>query len=188
MKKIFKKKTMKKSTALIVVAVAMAVVGLVGFLSAGFTNNDVITWLYERNPDNLLIAEEAPYSDEIGDVLYTVTKDGTIKIKGERSEDDGVLKVDIATVKLPAGTYTLTCSDECSTTNYYIKGKYVVDGETVLWTSDNQNVRTQTFEAETEVEFYIEVYKTGNIDITARPVLNEGDKPIDFYVERSFGK
>ena len=188
MKKIFKKKTMKKSTALIIVAVAMAVVGLVGFLSAGFTNNDVSTWLYERNPDNLLIADKVDYSDKLDTLTYSVNKQGVINITGTRSEDDSTFKKNIATVNLPAGEYILTCSDECSTKNYLIKGTYEKDGSTVVWVSDNSNTRVQTFDVDTEVTFSIEVYKTGNIDITARPVLNAGDTPIAFYVEKTFSK
>ena len=186
MKNFFKKKTMKKSTVAVVVLVAMAVVGLVGFLSAGFTNMDVPSWVRERNPENLLEYDMPLEAQKKGNVYYSIDEEGTIYVEGTipASEDKVKFTYELGTVKLEKGEYTLTCSKDCGEATYQIIGTYG-DGKT--WVSDDTDTRTVEFKADTEVTFSIVVYAEGEVDIEARPVLNEGNKPVDYFVKKTIG-
>ena len=181
------KKTIKKTTALIILAVAMLVVGVVGFLSNGFTNGDVNSWVKERNPDNLL-DYTMPVENLIraDGTIVNIAKDGTILVTGEIAEDSETWTYELGDVILPAGTYNLTCSNKCNKNNYIIKGTYT-DGTTKTIYSDISDENTFTLTKETVVTFSFEIYKEGNINIEARPVLAQGLKPIDFYVKKTIG-
>ena len=183
------KKIMKKSVALIIVVAAILVTGLVGFLSNGFTNGDVQSWIKERNPDNLLVYTMGVDEYVKGDgTIVSVADDGTIKVTGEIAEGVNDWSYNLGEVKLSAGTYVLTCSKNCSKTNYIIAGTYTdASGAQKTVYSDITGENSITLTKETTIDFSLLIFKDGAINITARPVLNSGSNPIDYYVKRTIG-
>lgn len=73
-----------------VIAVVVALVSLIGFLTSGFTNKDASTWFdKDRNEDNLI---EAKYTDGetkatgVG-INFTAKKNGELLIDGKATAD-----------------------------------------------------------------------------------------------------
>ena len=179
---------MRKSTAVIIIVAVAIVVALLGFLSGGFTNGDVSSWVKERNPDNLLdyVMPLEDYNKGDGTIV-NIKDDGTINVTGTIAEDSETWEYKLGEVVLPAGTYTLTADKKCSLTNFIVTGRYTDDTGEKEWNSDVTGGKTVTLAKETTVTFYVRIFKEGDVNITLRPILNTGTKPIDYYVTKSIG-
>lgn len=197
-----KKKMPIKSVILIVLAVVM-LVGAIGYLSRGFEQMNPVSWVYERNPENLM-TYPLDVEQKADGITTKVDSNGVISIKGFARDKGGDFSYGYflgSPITLPAGTYTLSTADCNSTRNGvqligYIQGQ----DSTVQWYADSDIdivdngktvglKKTQTFTKDTTVTFQV-VIRDGadeNVNYTIKPILNTGDKPIDFYVSRSLG-
>ncbi len=145
---------MKKSTrtTLIICAIFMAAVMLLGFVTAGFQQ-----WSIDEmkdnaarkvNPDNLYTAECLTLVDSnTGDGIAVDVneKNGVIKLDGTADTD---ITLEVGTVVLNAGEYTLTAIDGASNATIYMTATigetvYKFDftpGNTISVTADNTTV------------------------------------------------
>ena len=176
MKRIF---TQKNKNTLMFVGVALALVILCGAVMNLYGAFDK----KEANPENLVGIEaigedDYPISKE-GNTGYGVTIDvndlGAIKVKGTATGAD--LVWDVCTVKLAAGTYTLTAGvDDVSKFGYAVR---LDDGKNGYIYADIDD--TFTVSAETTYTLQVYVAEDTKVNTTFYPVLVEGASEGDFY-------
>lgn len=165
-----------------VIAVVVALVSLIGFLTSGFTNKDASTWFdKDRNEDNLIVAK---YTDGetkatgVG-INFTAKKNGELLIDGKATADTSF---ELCTLELPAGTYTLSGAPAGSLQTYYIDASYTNGSNTVQWYGDFSGKCTVTLTAKTTIKIVVRVMEgcsVNNAKVT--PTLVKGDKTGDFY-------
>ena len=180
-----------KSVLIWVVIVAL-LVGVIGFISGGFTKKDISDWGRTRNPENLLDYTFPVEEKLFSGLVMKIDEYGVIRIKGELKEQltsSGAPRYiqwsyELGKVLLSAGKYTLTCE---GANNAAIVGQYKdASGKVVDWVSDS-NKKTLVFDEATEVTFSARIFKSGPINLTLYPILNKGANPINYYVTKTIG-
>ena len=176
---------MKKTTkrTVLICSIFMAAIMLLGFVTAGFQQ-----WSIDEmkdnaarkvNPDNFYTAECLTLVDSnTGDgiVVNVNEKNGVITLDGTADTD---ITLDVGTVVLNKGEYTLTAIDGASNATIYMTAKigsteYKFDftpGNTITVASDNTNV---------SLSIYIkEETKLDNLKIL--PVIVAGDESASYW-------
>lgn len=177
----FKKKNIGKTIGIIMVVVLMCtcILGVVGKVTKGFTDFE----LREPNEDNLIQVDN--YSTTLEDkrddgLSIEVNEDGVIAITGENKTESDV-EIVICDVTLKADEYTFTANAKgVDDKTYFIKAVDTVNDITVIVDSAD----SETFDVETEGTYSIIIVVCAGeeINTTFKPVLNEGDETIPFYV------
>lgn len=176
---------MKKSTrkTIIICAIFMAAVMLLGFVTAGFQQWSIDEMKENAsrkvNPDNLYTAECLTLVDSnTGDgiVVEVNEKNGVISLDGKANTD---ITLEVGSVVLDAGNYTLTAIDGASNTTIYMTATidstvYKFDftpGNTIAVTSDNTTVTLRIhIEQDTELN-----------DLQVLPVIVEGKESASYW-------
>lgn len=189
----------KKNTVIAVIISILLCVVVCGFVSR-LTNNFTEfepskVFARNLNENNKLFGT---YEDDVlkssNGITYTI-KNGLIKMSGKTlalnvSNPSAVAtpSFEIATVTLPAGTYTFTCFDD-NINSAYAVGTWSESGTTYTWKADVSNVsgtneygQTVTFTKSTTVTFYIHVLQGVELNnVKAMPCVVEGEEPGNFY-------
>ena len=195
------KKISVKNAVVIIVCVIMACSALLaglGFMSKGFVNGDVGSWLQrDLNTDNLIKYED--YNDKLADELdnglkITWRDDGSILLRGNVDDDSINGEQDpvpyaFTNVILEGGkVYTISPdNDKCTKSTFglmvdYTDANGIVVSEKVdadgfvidLTEKSDDTVVTISFYYENDVTYY-------GINSYIRPVLVEGDTAASFY-------
>lgn len=177
-------------SCLAIVLVAVAVCGVIGSRTSGFTKMDT---LFDRdlNADNMIKQEaytdavKAGYVDGAG-ITVSPEKDGRIRITGKyipSDESKTPLKIKVAEIKLDKGTYTFTTGKNgvnkaASLSTAYMSAE--VGSES--YNADFNNAQFTVAADNTTVTIYINVaVTTGEQDMTFYPTLVAGEKAGAFY-------
>ena len=190
----------------VMICVALAIVmlcGALGNLTEGFTNfegenlKENISTLH-LNKKNLffdVIEDETLLDNNFG---KATAKQGVITLNYEKADSDEnavtiAENIQIATITLKKGEYTLSAMNKADWKNCYVVGTYNVGGTTHTWYADYENVpvalasdvthdRTLTLDADTEVMFYIRICEGTKLDnVKVTPVLVEGKNEGNYF-------
>lgn len=167
-----------------IAAVAVIIVSFIGHITGGFQSSLADASLRDRNPDNLLTGKytAAGWKDDaynVGDgYKLTASNDGTITVNGKYTGSESCAAIELETLTLAAGTYTLSGATNGGNQTYLIRATY--DGNTAI--GDFSSSKTFTLTSSTEVTVELVLY--GDYDfnyVKVRPVLVEGSDVGDFY-------
>ena len=167
-----------------IAAVACLVLSFIGHITGGFQNPLKDATLRDRNPDNLLSGKytSAGWKDDaynVGDgYKLTASNDGTVTVNGKYTGSDSCATIELETINLAAGTYTLSGATNGGNQTYLIRVTY--DGKTAI--GDFSSSKTFTLASDTAVEVELVLY--GDYDfnyVKVRPVLVKGSDVGDFY-------
>ena len=179
--------------ALILIAVTLT--GIVSVRTDGFNDPGALV-TRQLNEDNLLkIGDEGNYTYDAGKTIresnglnVTFNDNGSVTVNGDTSTEFAATDYTIATVTLPAGTYTLTSGKNGVSTTSTTRGIWLsvnnADNNTVLCNGDFGGAETNgtfTLEAETTVDIVLNVYSGEYNSVTVYPVLVKGEEAGGFY-------
>lgn len=179
----FRKGNIGKTIGVIVLIVVLCtgILGIIGTITKGFTDFEVRV----PNEKNLIQVDNyfTTLEDKREDGLsIEVNEDGVIAVTGKNNSTEDVV-IDICSVTLKAGKYTLSSSAKgTSDKTYYLVATTGVGDSAFEIKGDTEKESTFSIEEETEFTISIVVCAKESINTTFKPVLNEGDKPVDFYV------
>lgn len=163
-----------KIVALSLVAATLLGVGLFAF-SGGFAD----AFGKDRNKNNLITMDTTyikTHNTNRG-VEIDVDENGVIKLSGKATSD---YSVKVASVKLAAGTYTISGLNEPDLNEFYMYVQHS-GGQAISGT----NGATFTLNAEETVTVYLEWADEYNFNLfnksTVRPVIVEGKEAGSFY-------
>lgn len=169
-------KTTKRT--LLIVAIAMVLVVLLGFLTQGFQqwSWDSMSERFEakRNPDNLIqIVDLKSHRSDTSDIKVNVDELGVVKLNGTAEADEDFV---YSTVSLPAGTYTFTGAPDGSRATYFLALKV---GDTVYRSDLGTPI---VLDSTTQAQVVICVKEgTSFNNVKIMPVLVVGDEAGAFY-------
>lgn len=177
----FRKGNIGKTIGIIVLIVVLCtgILGVIGSITNGFTDFE----LRVANEDNLIQVDnyKSTLEDKREDGLsIEVNDDGVIAITGENKTEADV-EITICDVVLKADEYTLSANAKgVDDKTYYIKA---VDTENDI-TVTVDSADSETFDVETDGTYSIIIVVCAGeeINTTFKPVLNEGDEAVSFYV------
>ena len=177
----FRKGNIGKTIGIIVLIVVLCtgILGIIGACTKGFTDFEVRV----PNEDNLIQADDykSTLEDKREDGLkLEVNDDGVIAITGENKTEADV-EITICDVVLKADEYTLSANAKgVDDKTYYLKAVDSTNDVSIVVDTD----KSETFEVTTEGTYSIIIVVCAGeeINTTFKPVLNEGDEPVDFYV------
>lgn len=167
-----------------IAAVAVIIVSFIGHITGGFQSSLKDASLRDRNPDNLLTGKytAAGWKDDaynVGDgYKLTASNDGTVTVNGKYTGSESCAAIELESLTLAAGTYTLSGATNGGNQTYLIRATY--DGNTAI--GDFSASKTFTLTSSTEVTVELVLY--GDYDfnyVKVRPVLVEGSDVGDFY-------
>ena len=201
-KKFFRKPiVMMISVALVVVALC----GMLGNLTDGFTNFDSEN-LKDKfstmhiNKDNLFydVIEDKVFLDNNN--AKVSAENGVLTVKASITDNDTnaitiAEAVTFATIKLEKGTYTLSAYDKADRGVCCVVGTFNANGSTHTWygdytdkqvdgfdTSATSHGQTVTLESDTEVTFVLRICEGAELDnVKIMPVLVEGENEGNYY-------
>ncbi len=163
-------------TALMIAGIVLIIALLAGIGVMAFSS------MRERNPANLIKVDDNYVEDKV--LMYglevDVNEDGVIKLKGQTSADEQII---VQTVKLAAGTYTLSGIDKPNLNEVVLRA---------TWGNGNvayAGLDSATFTLDAEYEVTIDILVKGSEDKntvnwqnkTIKPVLVADDKPGEFW-------
>lgn len=167
-----------------IAAVAVLVASFIGHITGGFQTPLKDATLRDRNPDNLLTGKYTSdgWKDDaynVGDgYKLTAANDGTVTVNGKYTGSDSCASIELETITLAAGTYTLSGATNGGNQTYLIRATY--DGSTAIGDFSS----TKTFTLTSSMEVKVELVLYGDYDfnyVKIRPVLVEGSDVGDFY-------
>lgn len=164
-----------------VILIALAIVLLVSFIgriTGGWSKDWEDVTILERNEKNLLTGDFEDYN--VGDgITVTARKDGTLYLNGEYKGAEQSVTVDIETLSLAAGTYTLSGAPKGGNYTYHLKVTY---GSTTVIGDYGTTKGTFTLGSDTEVNVQLVVFGDNEFkNVKIQPVLVEGSEAGDFY-------
>ena len=150
-------------------------------------NDDVVTEGMIRNPANIITPDMYELKDGTSShgFYVSVNDDGVVSLLGDSATSMCVLRV--ASLTLPAGTYTFTHNDYTDITKYCMKVR-TDDGNNTLIAPLNQSTNTFELEKETDVVIMLTVHEGVQLNDNNRhfyPILVPGDTAQDFYIPES---
>ena len=177
----FRKGRIGKTIGIIVLVVLLCtcILGVIGKVTKGFTDFEL------RVPNEKNLIQVDNYSTTLEDkredgLSIEVNDDGVIAITGE-NETESDIEITICDLTLKADEYTLSANAKgVDDKTYYLKAVDTTNDVTVIVDSDDSE--TFKVEAEGTYSIIIVVCAGEEINTTFKPVLNEGDEPVDFYV------
>ena len=171
-----KGKKILKIVGIVLVAVMLLGVGLFAF-NGGLTD----AFDRDKNEDNLIKVDTSyikTHNTNRG-VEITVKDNGVIKLSGKATSD---YSVKVASVKLAAGTYTISGLDEPDINRFWMYVQHS-GGEAIAGTDG----ASFTLNAEETVVIYLSWAEDYNFNLfnenTVRPVIVEGKEAGSFYAE-----
>lgn len=158
------------------VLICILCTGIISRLTEGFTNFDAKDiFAKKRNEENLLPSDYVGNFGNLGvGVLATAKEDGSILLEGTCTEST---KITLATVTLPAGTYTLSGVSNATKSTCWLSASESA------WIGDISGSDKITLSSEKAVTFYLNVAigTTFEDGYTVYPVVNAGDTAVEFY-------
>lgn len=172
-------KTKRTLSMIGMILICVMLCAFIGNLSSGFSNFKVSEWsLRSRNSDNLLSGDFVDYNSGDG-ISVTARNDGTLVVKGEYLGTEDCLVIDVETVTLSAGTYTLSGAPNGGNYTYYLRVSY---GSKTVTGDFGTDGGTFTLSSSTAVTVQLVVYPEREFNnLVIRPVLVEGTEAGDFY-------
>ena len=167
----------KKILKVVGIVLLMAMLLCVGVFAFRGGFNDILG--KDRNEKNLIQLDSGYIKTQNTNrgVEIDVNDNGVIKLSGKATSD---YSVNVASVKLPAGTYTISGLDEPDVNRLWMYVKYS-GGEAIAGTED----ATFTLNAEETVTVILSWAEDYNFNIFTEnkicPVIVEGNTPGDFY-------
>lgn len=176
----------RRATIGMVVGIALAVILIIGFISyatAGFTqfeSKQVSANLAKKpNPDNFFTKDclTLENSNDGSGILLTVNDNGSIKVKGTASAEREYV---IGSVRLNAGTYTLTALENAGLNTAYVKATIGANAYYADFTGANGRT-FRIVEDDTEVRLKLCISEDAVLNATVYPVIVKGEEPGSFF-------
>ena len=136
-----------------------------------------------RNPANIITPEmyELKEGPSNCGFKYEINEDGVVSIKGSGVYTDGYTRV--ASLTLPAGTYTFTANDYSDLANFSMKVRTDDSNSDLLVPKSGSNTFTLEEETKVVIVFYYHAGFVLNEDnCNFYPILVPGDTAQDFYI------
>lgn len=174
----FKKKRRMRLAGLVALCIVSATVlsAGIGFMSDGFTNSDVSSWMdRELNADNLIKVDDYLIKD--GDtngegITVSVNEDGVIKLNGKSTGTD---EYTVCELSVAPGTYTISGVASTGDCGLQVLGSGI---------EAKAGTRNDSFTVEETTTISVVVYVGEDVKLfnkTIKPVLVKGEEPGDFY-------
>ena len=164
------------------ILVVVLAVSFIGKITGGFTKDLDDVTLRDRNPENLLSGDYGWTDNKrnMGDgIVLTSKKDGTIILDGEYKGSEQSVTIDLETVSLSAGTYTVSGAPKGGSYTYHLLISYSSGTCTADFGDANG---TFTLTSPESVELKLVCFAENSFDsIKIQPVLVEGSEAGDFY-------
>lgn len=177
-----KAKTKRILTAVVCTVVAVVLLGLLGFVSNGFSTNTDEWGVSQVNTDNLLKVDNYDIEDiNTGDGYeIDVTKDGEIKLTG-KNESESSKSHKVQDIELEKGTYTFSSGAKNTSMMGYHMYIQLEENGTKYYADFGAN-STFTLETDVTVTVYIGIAAETELNVKFSPVIVKGEEAGSFFV------
>lgn len=180
---------------ILAVVLCVTVTGIVSVRTDGFNDMGGLVTA-DLNEDNILkIGDGGNYKYEGGKairedngLIVSFADNGSVTVRGDIENESSTFDYEIATVTLPAGTYTLTSGRNGASSTASVKSVWLTvrnaDTDAEICKGDFGGIDTDgtfTLDAETQVEIMLNVYPAEYSGYTVYPVLVKGSEAGGFY-------